>query len=140
MKCVRRWDGCHESVFRLSTQTCIGYEVGWDFICSVETSGQSFSGYLATCNARCKRRNKDTRGFVSVPIFIKWFFAWISQMKIDFRQQCQACGGSSKFLACDGTKLGITLKNAFIKPIETPENGPIVETRLKRLNRCFIRK
>jgi hypothetical protein len=58
---------------------------------------------------------------MSTPVFIDWFFAWVSKMRIDFRQQCGWCGGKSNILACDGTKLGIffltidiNLKNIYM--------------------------
>ena len=89
-------------------------------------------------NVTYKRRNKDAQSFMSVPVFIDWFFAWVSRMEIDFRQPCYGCGGKSKLLACDGTKLGIGFKNAFVKPIESSEKDEVVQSRLKRLDRCFI--
>ena len=135
---MRNWDGIDDSIFRFSRQTCIGHEIGWEFVCAVETSGQSFNGFVTTLNERYKRRNSSCQKFMSTPVFINCFFAWISLMKIDFRQQCEACGGESRILACDGTKLGINFKNAFVKPIETVESPNAAETKLKRLDRCFL--
>ena len=89
-------------------------------------------------NESYKRRNRDAQNFMSVPVFIDWFFAWVSRMEIDFRQPCYWCGGTSKLLACDGTKLGIGFKNAFVKPIESKEKDGVVKTQFRRLDRCFI--
>jgi len=56
---------------------------------------------------------------MSFPLFIDWFFAWASRMKIDFREACKWFEGDIR-VACDGTKLGIGFKNTFVTPIETP--------------------
>ncbi|XP_057307007.1 uncharacterized protein LOC130645141 [Hydractinia symbiolongicarpus] len=136
--CERKWDGWNESIFRLSSATCAGYEIGWDFVDAVKTSGQTFSGFVTVMNNSYRRRNHGAQKFMSVPVFIDWFFAWVSAMQIEFRQQCRLCGGESKILACDGTKLGVGFKNTFVDPIENAEGGEILETTLKRLHRCFI--
>ena len=136
--CVREWDGASDCIFRFTQATCAGYEIGWEFVDAVSTSGQTFSGFVTVINNRYKRRDRNATSFMSVPVFIDWFFAWISHMEIDFRQPCYWCGGKSNILACDGTKIGIGFKNTFVKPIERPEKLELVETKLKRLDRCFL--
>ena len=57
----------------------------------------------------------------------------------DFRRGCQQCGGVSKVLACDGTKLGTQFSNTFVSPIETA-TFTVLNTFIqkKRHNRCFL--
>ena len=54
---------------------------------------------------------------MAVNTFIKWWFSWASAMEIDFVQGCFSCGNNIKYLAADGTKLGITLKQTNVQPI-----------------------
>ena len=62
-------------------------------------------------------------------------------MEIDFRQQCFGCGDNIKMLAGDGTKIGITLKQANVVPIEKKqEDIPPVSTASKGLDRVLINK
>ena len=75
---------------------------------------------------------------MSVNTFINWWFGWASHMKIDFRQACIGCDNKIPLLACDGTKIGIGFKNAFVEPIESSFDSPVCPTRLRRLDRCFI--
>ena len=89
-------------------------------------------------NNKYKRHNPNGQPFMSVPVFIEWFFAWASHMFIDFRQQCFGCEGRSKILACDGTGLGIGFKKTFVKPVETPELEEVPKTTLRRFSRSFI--
>ena len=77
---------------------------------------------------------------MSTQTFIDWFFAWASHMHIDFRQKCQMCPEDQiiSVLACDATKIGISFKNSFVKPIETAELNEIVQTPTRRFDRSFI--
>ncbi|XP_047144680.2 uncharacterized protein LOC124818179 [Hydra vulgaris] len=138
MSCIRYWDGAEHCVFRISSSTCAGYEIGWDFVDSVQTSGQTFSGYVTNMSNRYKRMCNNALPFMSNSVFISWFFGWTSHMGIDFREQCTMCGDSNRILACDGTKLGIGFKQTFVKPIETPEIEEVSKTTFRRFDRCFI--
>ena len=60
---------------------------------------------------------------MSVPTFIDWFFAWMSGIKIEFRETCKWCDGKPSVLACYETKVGIDFKNTFVAPVETPGNN-----------------
>ena len=43
--------------------------------------------------------------------FIAWIFGWLSQMKIDFRQEIDPwCSHNPKYLACDGTHIGVSVR------------------------------
>ncbi|XP_065683364.1 uncharacterized protein LOC136096133 [Hydra vulgaris] len=136
LSCVRFWDGAEHCVYRLSS-TCAGYDIGWDFVDSVQTSGQTFSGFVTNTSNRYKRMNNAV-SFMSNSVFIDWFFGWASHMGIDFREQCTMCGNSNRILACDGTKLGIGFKQTFAKAIETPVIEEVPETTFRRFDRCFI--
>ncbi len=72
--------------------------------------------------------------------FTHWLFSWLSNFKDDFRKTCPICKFSPRVLACDGTKLGLYLKNAFnISPIEEPVEGSgKVMYDIRRNDRCFF--
>ena len=60
-------------------------------------------------------------------------------MDIEFREGCHYCFGPPKFLACDGTKLGVNFKDCCVSPIETATKSAsdrFVQTR--RHDRCFL--
>ncbi|XP_057310659.1 uncharacterized protein LOC130648621 [Hydractinia symbiolongicarpus] len=131
--CSKRWDGASDSIFQLSHATCAGYELGWQFVDSVVNSKMTFSGFVSCCQEKCKILDSY---FMNVNTFINWFFGWASRMRIDFRQLCPGCDGPSPFLACDGTKIGLTFKNLCVEPIEkaTKEAPTNVKKRKYRLD------
>ena len=43
------------------------------------------------------------------------------QNENDFCKGCFWCKGAPKIISCDGTKIGIGFKNAFVAPIENAE-------------------
>ncbi|XP_065653453.1 uncharacterized protein LOC136080565 isoform X2 [Hydra vulgaris] len=154
--CTAYWDGWEDSVFCLSKSTGYagyelgtgagyelstgaGYELGWEFVDFVLCKG-TFSGFVNLYVNKYKRRSTSALPFMSTQTFIDWFFAWASHMHIDFRQKCQMCPEDQviSVLACDATKIGISFKNSFVKPIETAELNEIVQTSSRRFDRSFI--
>lgn len=133
--CRRKWDGATDSVFQLSTSTCAGYELGWEFVSAVMNGKMTFSGFVSWYSERYNLRGYK---FMDVSTFIKWFFAWSSRMRIDFRQGCPGCDGPSPILACDGTKIGMGFKNTFVSPIETPTKDAPTDVKPSRFDRCFM--
>jgi len=134
--CVLFWTGEREAVFRSSTSISAGYELGWDFVELVESMKGNFASFCSFMNLSYARHCPDK--FMSPQSFRKWFFQWASHQLIDFREQCEWCGDKPKVLACDGTKIGIPLKNCHIVPIETPGSEAVVETPHQRNDRCFF--
>ena len=104
--CSKFWDGQHKSIFRLSGKICAGWEFGFEFVDCVNSSHQTFSGFVSYISNKY-RRFCDGNKFMSVPTFINWWFGWASAMKIDFRKGCNSCDDQCKILACDATKIGI---------------------------------
>ena len=84
------------------------------------------------------RHDPNGPRFMSLPTFINWFFAWVSRMKIDFRQRCSHCDDRSTILACDGTKIGMNFKNTFVRLIEMIEKQFGDVLTIPRLNCCFL--
>ena len=69
---------------------------------------------------------------------MKWWFAWVSSMNIEFRQQCPGCpSGVSDHMCCDGTKIGINLSSSSIDPIEKLGVGETIPTQQRRYDRTF---
>ena len=61
-------------------------------------------------------------------------------MNIDFIEQCFNCGNNINALAADGTKLGITLKQSNIVPLECEKDNHVIATPKKRYDRILINK
>ena len=137
--CNVYWSGFHDSIFRLSTGICAGYEIGWEFVEAVSRTKSNFSAFCYLCNETYKRHDQNAKSFMSANTFRKWFFSWASHQEIDFRSQCTFCGDSPEILACDGTKVGIARKNLSIIPIETSTRDEFLPTLSRRNNRCFLR-
>ena len=135
--CVARWTGEKECIHRSSQKIAAGYEIRWEYVYSIKTSKQTFSGFAKLMNNRYQIRSEETIKFMSLPRFIEWWFGWASHMKIDFCKSCPSCENCNK-LACDGTKLGVEFQNAFVDPIETPEETDAILTKLRRHDRSFI--
>ena len=59
--------------------------------------------------------------FMSTNTFVKWIFAWIGSMKIDFRKEVDPwCKYEPKLLACDGTHVGVSIKHMKLNnPVTT---------------------
>ena len=135
--CFRKYDGVEDSLFRSSTVIACGYEIGWEFMESVMSSRQTFSGYRKVIQSRYERVSSPFP-FMSLNSFIKWWFSWASAMDIDFRQGCYSCGKDINILAADGTKLGITMKQSSVIPMETVEDPTVIQTSNRRYDRTLV--
>ena len=104
----------------------------------LNTGKQTFQGF-ATIMSNCyKSRGPESLPFMTLPMFIDWWFGWASNMRSDFREICNWCENGPEILACDGTKVGLGFANAFVKSIESLEDCNIIPTRLRRNDRCYI--
>ena len=137
-RCVLKWTGESECIYRSLGKVSAGYELGWEYVDMVNTSKQTFQGFVTIMNNRYKSRGPESLPFMTLPTFIDWWFGWASNMRIDFREICNWCENGPEMLACDGTKVGLGLTNAFVKPIESLEDSNIIPTRLRRNDRCYI--
>ena len=60
-------------------------------------------------------------------------------MKVDFRKSIDPwCGYSPKYLACDGTPVGVAIKNLDVVPIETPDISEVKTAAHTQINRVFL--
>ena len=71
--------------------------------------------------------NPMSPNFMSINTFLKWFFGWMSNMKLDFRKEIDpVCGYHPKILTCDGTHIGVSIKHLHLdKPITQPDTDEI---------------
>lgn len=100
-----------KSIFFTSTVTGAGDEVGWDFVSRVQSSRISFTGFCNEMERFYTTNNIQAAPFMSPNTFITWFFGWLSQLKVDFRQDIDPwCKYNPKFLACDGTHIGVSVR------------------------------
>ena len=85
-----------------------------------------------------KSYNKFLPSFLSVHIDCLFHFA--ASMDIDFRRSIDPwCGHDPRYLACDGTHVGIPINNVNIVGIENPGEHRTVQTQHLRYDRCFYR-
>ena len=134
--CVVTWDGEEENIFRISSVVCFAEELFWDFVKMVETMKCNFTAFCGYINTQYKR-NQSKKEFVTPKTFIKAFFSWASHQNTEFRIPCEWCGHTPKYLACDGTKIGITQKMTDFQPIESTD-GEVQRTSHRKLDRCFF--
>ena len=100
------------------------------------SSRQTFTGFCKILNTWYIHLNSVGR-FLSPPVFIKWWFGWTSNMKIDFREICEICE-ICDYLACNGTKIEMGIGKAFITAIEQRINTPQIKSPSKRYERTFL--
>ncbi len=138
--CEVLWDeGESMCVHVLSNDTCAGDEIGWMFIDRILSGHQSFTGFCQEMTNNYRRRCPTSRQFMSAHVFIKWWFSWAANHKIDFREPCSVCKYHPKILACDGTKLGVVHNKHNLSPIEKPDNlQDMFPTQHRRNDRCFL--
>lgn len=123
-----------KSIFMLSAQTGAGDEIGWDFINAVLLSRTSFTGFCNEMTRKYKTGQANCGHFMSPNTFISWLFAWLSAFKIDFRKEIDPwCKHNPKLLACDGTHIGVAVRNMKLDhPITQPDEDRVVHPKHKR--------
>ena len=114
---MSHWTGEEERIFRLSADTCAGYEIGWSFVDTMLNVGCNFSAFCKNTTSTYQLINEESK-FMGPTTFRKWFFAWASSQNIEFRQQCPGCGPEPVVLAGDGTRIGIKASAKNTTPIE----------------------
>ena len=73
--------------------------------------------------------------------FISWFFCLISAFQIDFRKEHDPwCGSKPPILACDGTHIGVSIRNMKLdRPVTDPDPPATTYTaQHKRRDRVII--
>jgi hypothetical protein len=129
------------SIFFLSKFTCVGDEIGWDFVALVQKTKISFTGFCSEMSRRYATTNVLSVPFMSPNTFSNWFFGWLSAFKIDFRKEIDPwCGHQPKLLACDGTHIGVSMKMLRLDhPVtETDKPDEVVVPLHKRFGRVLI--
>lgn len=114
----------NQSLFFSTWATGAGDEIGWDFVNRVLGSRVSFSGYCKEMTRFYLTNNTMASPFMSKVTFIRWFFGWLSAFKFDLRKETDPfCCQNPKFLACDGTHIGVSGKyQELVKPVGEPDH------------------
>ena len=131
-----------KGIFFYSKMTAAGEEIGWDFVHRVMKSKTSFSSYCSDMTRIYETNNSLSAPFLSAKTFIKWFFGWLAAFKIDFRKHGVDpwCKHSPKILACDGTHIGVSLRNLQLeKPVEIPDVDTVLKPIHKRYDRVLLK-
>ena len=111
--------------------TCAGDKIGLDFVQDVVTKRTSFKAYCEDMTGKYQTNNPMSPSFMSINTFLKWLFAWMSNMKLDFRKEIDPVFGyHSKILTCDGTHIGVSVKHLHLdKPITQLDTYEIKESQ-----------
>ena len=123
-----------------SKVTCAGDEIGWELVQDVVSKRTSFKAYCEDMTRKYQTNNPLSPGFMSINTFLKWFFGWMSNMKIDFRKEIDpVCGYNPKVLACDGTHIGVSIKHLHLdKPVIQPDLDEVKKAKHQRIKRLLI--
>ena len=127
-------------IFFYSAKTAVADEVGWDFISSVQSSKTSFRGFCSEMTRRYQTNEIGAQPFLSGNTFIAYIFAWLSAFKIDFQKEIDPiCKHDPSVLACDGTHIGVSVKNMNLQHAVTePELQEVVKPLHKRAQRVLV--
>lgn len=137
--CRRDYDPEKEGIHFWSKETCFVDEVGYSFLNKIVTMKCSFSAFCKDMTKTYRQYNRKTAPFVSVPTFVSYFFSWGAAFQFDFRDDVDPfCGHAPTMLACDGTHVGVSLKQLNVHPINKAEEPRRVGSRHKRHDRILL--
>ena len=63
-----------QGIFIISKVTCVGGEIGWDFVQDVVTKRKSFKAYCEDMIRKYQTNNPMSPSSMSINTFLKWFF------------------------------------------------------------------
>jgi hypothetical protein len=131
-----QYTGERHGIYLLSSDTAVGEELAWDFLAAVRAGRQSFTAYCKEVTRRYVTTHHESTSFISRVSFVKWFFCWLANMKIDFRKEVDPwCGHDPDVLACDGTHIGVSMRHMNVDPaITESDRRDVVEPKHKRYN------
>ena len=139
--CQIRYTGEEDHIFFSSQGLGIGQEVLHDFVGWLDYSRMSFTKFCEQHTNIYKSNNLASAAFVSVPTFIDLFFSWIVCLGFDYRDAVDhKCGYDADVMACDGTHIGVSIKNLKLDhPITEAEHQDQIHKVLFKINnRCFL--
>ena len=138
--CVQSYNGGRDFIFMLSKETGVGQEIFWDFTTRVCRSKSSFTGFCKEMTRVYTTNHVMSSPFISNKTFISSFFSWVAALEIDYRQEVDPwCRHNPKVIACDGTKIGVSLKYQKLDPPITQPNLHYTDDTLhQKYDRCFL--
>lgn len=84
------------------------------------SSRRTFSGFCATMSHRYRTTHPDSARFLSGKTWGAWVFSWMASFQLDFRQIVDPwCKEDPETLACDGTHIGVSVKQ-LLKHLDKP--------------------
>ena len=112
-----------KGIFFSTKITAAGDEIGWDFVSMARKTKTSFTAFCTEMSRKYSTNSINAPSFMSPNTFVKWFFGWLGQMKIDFRKEINPwCGHDLEYLGCDGTHIGVNIKHMDLhKPVIMPD-------------------
>jgi hypothetical protein len=138
--CILSYSGEDHNIFFLTKGIGVGEELLWDFLGWLDYGRLSFTKFCTQVSNTYKSTNPACCAFVSTKTFVDVFFCWVACFDFDYREEIDPfCGYDPEVLGCDGTHIGVSIKNLKLTdPITSPEledHLPSLHTRLKR---CFL--
>lgn len=132
--------GQEQSIFFITENVGVCEEVLWDFTTLVVKSRISFSGFCKEKTRIYQTTNPQSAPFVSHKTFIPCFFAWVRAMQLDFRKEIDPyCLYSMKVIACDGTKVGVSVKHQNNESLCTkPTCEEVKRSKHRKMYRCLL--
>ena len=139
-QCRVQYSGKEDGIHQWSKEICAGDEIGWDFVDSVINSKISFTAFVRRMTRSYATIYLQSPSFMSVSTFVSWFFSWAAAMKLDFRSTVDPwCQHAPKFLAGDGTHVGVALRHIDTNIRMEKCDTDLQETpRHKRYQRVFL--
>ena len=137
--CTLEYTGEEDGIYFWSRETAVATEVLYDFERKLfqRTTFSAFCEQMSLVYRSSSFSEKVK--FMSSATFVNCFFGWLTSMKIDFRQHVDPwCGYNPKFLACDGTHVGISIKKMNVVPMEEADLAESKPAVHKRFSRVFL--
>ena len=131
-----------KSIFLKTSLTAASDEIGWDFVECVHKTRCSFTAFCNEMTRRYQTANIMAGPFMSTNTFISWFFCWIAAFKINFHKEREPwCENKPPILACDGTHIGVSIRNLNLRmPVTEPDLPHVtLKAQHKRNDRLLIR-
>ena len=112
----------------------------FDFLGWLHFGKMSFTKFCQQTTQHYLSTNSESGPFLSNKSFISLFFCYLVCHRIDYRQQVDPwCKHDPSVLACDGTHIGVSIKNLRLtEPITKPDLEDQVCNKYKKLERCFL--
>lgn len=138
--CKIEFDFENEAIFVWSKDICLGDEIFHDYFKNMGSTETLFSTFCAS-TTKTYRNTGYKASFLSAGTFTSCVISWIINWDIDYRKEvwCPYCQYNPRFLACDGTHVGVTKEHMLdLEDISKKEKNEVKKTRHRKFDRTLI--